>query len=162
MNVQPNVKGKYPVVVVSSPANYTPFAEMHFIPFWDVKMQSLGVSVDEGAVIFLREMAEKYKIDRSAVNLDNLEKADFGSLSGYSVIVESREEKGTDMQFFLGSGTLPSAVGVEDTFRHGDLSKARRGDGNGIIFIAVIAQSGRLQDLRHVIRRSWSNSGYLY
>jgi hypothetical protein len=160
VKLERNLTGKYHTVIASSPANYFPVAEMHFMHVPDYRMEDLTPNPDlsgtKPAVLrFLKIMGQRYQIPNNLMTLETLMAERYGNLAGFSLVAEGAANGAADIKLFLGQGELSAAPET------GADSIGTQADGRGMIFIAVVTQVGTLPVLKHVIRRSWTNTGYL-
>ena len=155
VELAPNPSGKYSTVVARSPANFYPLTEMQFTHIPDLRLKDLGANRKARVIHLLRQLARLYKIPSDAIQADNLLVEYHGRLSGFSLVVNGVANGAADIKFFLGQGERLETGLTHLTSRSPDAI------GQGMIFIAVVTQTGAMPALKQVIRRSWSNTGYL-
>jgi hypothetical protein len=150
-----NLIGKYHTVVVSSPTNYFPVAEMHFVHVSDYRMSDLGADRKAGVINLFKQLGQHYQIPPDRITADKLTVEYFGSLSGFSLVEKGAAAGAADIKLFLRQGRQ------HETSVNPTESIDTHTNGRGMIFIAVVTQPGTLPVLKQVIRRSWTNTGYL-
>ena len=138
---------EWPTVRVESPPNYYPPAIMEFVNLPGQRLPGNRTKAQTLARDILATFAQTYAGHPVSLTNDQLLSQRYDLLEGYETVISKLQNGSFDMRLFIGQASDAIAAdnrgGTED---------------DGMIVMVLMAPVGTLPALRHVVRRSWTNT----